>query len=105
MISGDSKMIMITATKEDGEFYDVTGAVIKWALKRKVNALINDITKTTDDGIILSNPTNGEFTIKLEPLDTIRLTGSFYHECEITDVHGNISTVTTGIVSITPSIV
>jgi hypothetical protein len=99
--AGDSKNITVTVTNADGSPIDLTGATIKWALKKRVSSPA-DITKETNTnaGISVANPTTGVFLIPLKPDDTKDLSGVFYHEAEVTDGVGNVSTVLTGEVTI-----
>lgn len=83
---------------------DLTGAIIKWGLKKTVNSLEILVTKTIGSGITVTDAVNGKYTIKLEPDDTKPLKAdTYYHECEITDNSGNVSTSFIGFVKINPS--
>jgi hypothetical protein len=100
MVAGDSKNVVVTTPGSDW-----TGATAKWVLKKSVSDTSNLVFKSTGDGgVSISNPTGGEITIKLDPVDTINLKGSsFYHEAEVTDAQGNVSTVMVGNVRIYPT--
>jgi hypothetical protein len=90
MIAGDTKSL-IAAMSED-----LTGASVKWALKKNVNSTENILLKT-------STVSGTDITIKLDPTDTLSLSGVYYHECEVTDQLNNVSTVFTGMCLITKS--
>jgi hypothetical protein len=92
MYSGESKVVIVSVTKENNAFLDLTGSKIKWSF--------NNVLKTDTNGIALSNPTNGEFTIYLNPADTQNLEGIYYHQAIITDAQGNVSPVMTGNITI-----
>ena len=93
MFAGDTKDILVTMTT------DLSGATIKWALKKRLNGT-QYIYKTTSSGITVSGST---FTIRLDVADTSDLSGGYYHEAEVTDALGNVSTVMTGSAKIEPS--
>lgn len=95
MFAGNSKDIIITMADSSG----LSGATIKWVLKKSVNGQL--ITMKTVGGGISIGLTF--FTVRLNPADTEGLSGRFYHEAELTDVLGNVSTVTTGHVTIEAS--
>ena len=89
--SGDDKVITVTVYDNDDVIVDITAATITWQLSQNVNSAAL-ITKTVGSGIALSDPTNGQFTVTLDPADTASLSGRYYHEAEITDSSGNVNT-------------
>lgn len=102
MYAGDTKDIVITVTNANGAVVNLSGASVRWALKKNVSASQNAY-KTTSSGVTLTSPSAGVFTVRLSAGDTQGLQGRYYHEAEVTDVLGNVSTVTTGYVTIEPS--
>lgn len=102
IIAGDSKQIVVTVTNTDGSLVDLTASTVKWAMKHNP-VMTNVVYKDTTAGITISNATGGEFTIQIDPTDTTGLTGDFYHEAELTDQTGNVSTVMTGRITILAS--
>lgn len=99
--SGDSKNIIIIVTDDNENIIDLSGSTIKWALKKTVNSIENNIYKdTSNGGIEITDALNGEFTVKLNPSDTEGLIGRFYHEAEVTDAIGSVSTILFGIATI-----
>lgn len=100
---GDTKNIVVTVSNNDGTLMDITAVSIKWRLKIK-NTISIDKT-TTNGGISITDSVNGKFTIHLVPSDTTSITGNFYHEAEITDVLGNVSTIFTGVAKVIKSII
>lgn len=101
---GDYKQIIITVLDENGEPLDLTGYSAIWCMHVQT---LNDIviTKTTSDGITISNPTSGELEIELEAVDTESLSARVYgHQCEIEDILGRHATVTTGYVKLHKSV-
>ncbi|MDR7237106.1 hypothetical protein J2Y02_001717 [Neobacillus drentensis] len=99
MYAGDSKSIIIPVTKDDGSPLNLTGAAVKWGVRKRESSTTNDILKESP-AITVSG---SEITISLAPVDTETLTGSYYHECELTDQQGNVSTLFVGLVTITKS--
>jgi hypothetical protein len=95
MVAGDTKNVVVTVAGTD-----LTGATIKWALKKSVSSTVANVSKTTSDGISISDAAGGVFTIALAPADTVNLKNDYYHEAEVTDQQGNVSTVMTGRISI-----
>jgi hypothetical protein len=93
MYAGDTKNLVVTMPE------DITGASVKWVLKQKY-ATDHRVLKTTSDGISISGM---DITIKLLPIDTAALHGTYHHECEVTDQLGNVSTIFTGMVTISKS--
>jgi hypothetical protein len=102
MYSGDTKLITVNISDDNFEDLDITGATLKWVVKRNIRSSTNNILKTTDDGIIVfdQQEQRGRIQIKILPADTEKLSGDFYHEIELTDVQGNVSTVMTGTITI-----
>lgn len=90
MYSGDDFNVNATVNE------DIAGASIKWALKKRVSSAETIAYKTTGDGITITNSSAGEFTIRLDAIDTEGLYGEFYHEAELTDATGFKSTVLVG---------
>jgi hypothetical protein len=88
MYAGDTKNLVITMPE------DLTGCSVKWGLRQRNNE--NVILKQSPTIAINGN----EITIPLLPIDTASLHGAYYHECELTDQQGSVSTVFTGMASI-----
>lgn len=93
MVAGDSKEIIVTIAD-----VDLFGCTIKWVAKRRVSDAQHKIKKDNLDGVSIT--TASTFTITLKPSDTKGLSGSYYHEAEITDAVGNVSTIMIGSMSI-----
>lgn len=94
MVSGDDKTLSITVTDSAGDAVDLTGASASWALGKQGQAALVIKTGT------ISAPATGVVTIALEPADTAALAGNYYHEMQVTDASGNVSTVAAGAVYI-----
>lgn len=91
MISGDTKTIVINSNE------NLTGATVKWGMKQRRS---EEFTLFKQGTIV-----NNEIHIELNSSDTQELSGKYIHECELTDQVGNVSTLLTGIVLITPDMI
>ncbi len=104
IFSGDDHTLIITV--DDGEDtpvpIDITGFTIWWHAARKSSSgkfsSKSSITKDNDliGGIIITDGPNGVFEVDLDKADTAALSGNLYHEAQVRDLAGNISTVMTG---------
>lgn len=97
--AGDTKDIIIAVTDAAGAAVNLSGATAKWVLKKNASAS-NSAYKTTGNGITV---VGGVVTVRMNSADTQGLQGRYYHEAEVTDVSGNVSTILTGYVTIEPS--
>jgi hypothetical protein len=106
MVAGDTTLLTVAVIDEAGAIVDLTNATAIWQMARTAQtpALL---TKTTDAnaGITITDPLGGILTVLLDPGDTEGLTGRWYHELEVIDVAGDISTVITGFVTIRPDLI
>jgi len=101
MVTGDTKILNVSIKDPAGKVVNILGYSIIWALKTSVGNSSTLIKKTIYDGISVTNGAGGIFQIRLESSDTEGMKPAvYYHECEITDSAGNISTVFTGRVSL-----
>lgn len=99
MVAGDSKNLIVSVT-EDGNTVNLDGSTAKWVLKKKKDSPENEVYKDISSGISVGG---NQLTIRLDPEDTETLYGGFYHECELTDAIGNVSTIMSGTVTINKS--
>lgn len=90
MYAGDTKNILIPVTNDRGAAVNLTGATYRWVLKKALQSSTNTLEKSDS----VTNANNIEFN--LAPSDTEGLLGNYYHECELTDQLGNVSTILTG---------
>ncbi len=104
MIAGDTRNLNITVYDEDnGGNKNIANATIKWVLyNEETDTTV--LTKTLASGITITSGLLGQLTVPLTPANTVNLTpGVYYHEVEITDETGNVSTVLSGHITINPS--
>lgn len=107
MFAGDTKHLETTVTDDAGAAKTLGGATIRYAMATSPQDEAVVSKATPDDAeISIDSPSEGVFTIHLDPADTEALTATtYYHEAEVTDSQGNVATVFTGSVSIRPSVV
>lgn len=101
MFAGDTENVVVTVT-EGGSPINLSGATIRWVMKR-AGSVTPLISKTSPAGITITDTAGGKFTISLMPADTEDQRGDYYHEAEVTDASGNVSTVMTGRAAISVS--
>lgn len=100
---GDNIVIEITITDVvTGVVKDVTGATdISWAASRN---FVDDPASLDKTGSVSDGP-NGKVQITLTAANTASLSPDKYeHQCRVTDASGNISTITTGTLTILASL-
>lgn len=102
--AGDTVELLVAVTDSiTGLAKNITGATIKWVLynERTQAAVVN---KTTSSGIAITDAAGGLYTVTVSALETATLTPeAFYHESEVTDSSGRVSTVFTGHIVVLPS--
>ena len=96
MYSGDHKNLVITVLDGNGASVLLTNASVSWMLA-ETPAGASLVSRTSDSGITVSGCT---FTVSLSPVHTASLGGVYYHEAQVRDSASQISTVTTGNVTI-----
>lgn len=58
------------------------------------------ISKSVDNGITVTDPLLMEFTVELEAADSAGLAGNYYYEIKIVADHGEVTTPTTGLMTV-----
>lgn len=86
--SGDSLLITFTVYQEDETTpKPLTSATITWGLS-KAQGKTPIVTKSAT----ITDAANGVCTVQIDPADTAALSGTLWHELEVTDISGNVST-------------
>ena len=98
LYAGDDATLTVTVT-EGVAAKDLTGASVVWVLYDRFSRAAV-LTKATGDGVTITDDEGGILTVDIDSTDTATLYGAYYHECKVTDSDGNISTVSTGTVTI-----
>lgn len=96
MHSGDTLVAEVPIVDEDGVAVDLTGAAATYRIADSAHGTVH-VEKAEGAGIVLAGDTA---TITLAPADTAELSGWYYHELEIIDTLGNVSTVFAGVLEI-----
>lgn len=103
---GDDKVISCTVYNglvANGALKNIAGASIVWGMYVAAGSGTT-LTKSTSDGISITDAANGVFEVTLTHTDTEALSAGWYaHEAEVTDSDGNISTVFTGTIEVKAS--
>jgi hypothetical protein len=99
-IAGDHFVLTFTVFDENGDLVNLNGAVAKWVLSIYGNTSIAILQKTG----VLTDPTNGVFTVTLLYNDTFTLGGKYIQQPVITDYSGKIFRPGQGIVTIVKAI-
>lgn len=112
MHAGDSKLLRITVTDAStGAVFNLTGCSAIWEASRELGAspftFYSDpvVSKSTTDGIAITDPTNGILEITLASVDTRGFQGNYYHELSVTDTSGNEQTVLVGTIAISKTLI
>jgi hypothetical protein len=102
--AGDTVNINVVVTDPaTGDPKNLAGATVQWAMFREYKGTVV-LTKDTDAGITITDEANGALTIALDASDTENVRPDIYaHEVEVTDSGGNVSTVTTGYITLEAS--
>ena len=104
MFSGDDKVLVVTVKDLAGVAVNLTGASITWKLADSLTGTVR-ATKTTAAGIAITDAADGVFEVTVADADTATLSGSYYHEAEVTDSSGRDSTVVFGNITIRPTLI
>lgn len=91
--AGDTLAIQGTVLDYTGSGVNITGCLLEWVLYKGATILLS---KSSGDGIFTKNALLGTYEIQLSESDTTIAPGLYHHECEMTDLAGNVTTVQTG---------
>jgi hypothetical protein len=108
LYQGDTRRIVVTVQDAAGQPVGLVGVAAKWQAAPGTADRFSPtavITKEIGAGIEITDGVAGELTISLAPEDTAGLTGTYYHELQITDASGDITTVLTGTMTVRRSLV
>ena len=103
MWAGDNCDVTVTVTDSTGASKDLTSGCVVWALA-EAPASASLVRKTSDaaSDIAISGCT---FTVYLVPVETSALAGNYFHEAQVRDSAGKVSTVTVGNVVINGGVI
>lgn len=103
LYSGDDCILAISIVDETGVALNVTGATFVWSLARTAGTPAI-LTKTSaGGGVVITNATTGAVQVTLTHNDTAASSVppfQYWHQLVMTDPSGNVSTVTTGYITV-----
>lgn len=104
IIAGETRVVVVTLTDQDGLAIDLTDAVIHYHA-----ALPTPMVKTNavNGGITITDALGGEFEIALEQTDTIGVTRAttVQHECKVLLASGDVVVAFTGKLAVGVSLI
>jgi hypothetical protein len=102
VFKGDSAILTVHVTDSVGADFNVTTATeITFTIKTAEDDTTVLLTKTlTLGGIILTDPTHGEFTVKIDDGDTTLIPGVKLYDIEV-EIGGDVYTVVKNTITIT----
>lgn len=104
IFAGDSQRLEVEVFDPDGELVDLLGVqAITWHLSRTVHHRPAIVEKSIGQGVTVVDAPNGRVDIEIDPADTEGRSGRHYHEIEVIDEQGHVSTILTGTVTIRPT--
>ena len=101
--SGDHRTLTFTVKDGADVVVDITGATFLWTVRRSVLSAVAEISLVSGESpseIDILVAASGTVQVVLVPTDTAALSGDFYHELQMTDVEGNVTTVAFGTLTI-----
>lgn len=94
--AGDDLVLNISITDENGKSLSVVGAAFVWTLAATAGATPAVTVTSAGGGIVLTNALSGWIKVTVLHTATTGLSGAMWHQLVMTDVNGNVSTITTG---------
>ena len=101
--SGDHRTFTFTVKDGDAVVIDITGASFLWTCRRSALSAVAEISKVSGESpseIDILVAANGTLVVSIYPSDTAGISGEFYHELQMTDAFGNVTTVAFGTLTI-----
>lgn len=91
-------VLVYTVVDQDNAAVNITGATIKWGIRRSLDHSVA-LTKTTSSGISITDASGGEFEVTISDTDTADLAvdnelTNYYMEAVITDLNSKVYTIT-----------
>jgi hypothetical protein len=99
MVRGDTRTFTIALTDADGVAIDLTDAAVAFSVS-------GAFTKTTGDGVVVSDPTSGIALVTVEPADTDWMRGRSARrfDVQVTMSDGSIRTPISGRFVVLPDV-
>ena len=106
LFQGDDETIAFETTDDSGDPIELSGVGITWALATSRRADEPTLEATRDAGITVIDAATGRFDVELDSSETATLASrSYYHEVELVDDEGDVTTVFSGFLSVKPTVV
>jgi len=93
VVAQNDLVIKYTVTDQDGAVVNLTGATVKWSIRRDLQTLAA-ISKSTVSGIVVTNAAGGLFEVTLTHTEVAILSREFIMEAVIIDQTGRVYTIT-----------
>ena len=85
-VLGEDRTLECTVVDANGAAQHSTGYAVEWVLREAPNSATADITKTTGDGITITDGPAGECRVAIADTNTIDLSpGRYFHTLRRTD--------------------
>ena len=106
LFQGDHETIAFEITDASGDPIDLSGVGITWALATTSRADDPTLEATRDAGITVIDAAAGRFDVELDSSETATLVPrSWYHEVELVDGNGDVTTVFTDQLSVRATVI
>lgn len=107
---GNTATITIPVLTEARAKVDLSGSTARWWMGKSVSATGTDVyvKKSSGTGITFDLGTDVDtvvITLDASDTETLTKTGTFYHECEVVDGSGDVSTVAVGKFVLKPTMI
>lgn len=106
--AGDTMPVYVTVTDQFDGVMPLHNVTAIWQASKGTPGRFSPtpvLTKSSEAGITITNASAGELLIDLQPADTVGLSGDYYHELQLTDSEGAVSTVLRGTMTIIKQLV
>jgi hypothetical protein len=103
MFQGDDHVLEVSVQDSNGDPIDLSGSLIDWALAANVSSdqlLIQKNSGASPGGITITDAGGGVFEVLIDAEDTEDLSGLYYHQSQVIDAEGSVSTIVAGWVRI-----
>jgi hypothetical protein len=109
MFAGDTMRVNFTITDAStGNALDLFGTTVRWQMSRAKPVGFSStpiLSKMEGDGLEIVDSFGGTILVRLAPEDTEGRSGSFYHELEIIDADGDVSTAYSGTFTVNKALI
>lgn len=109
MFAGDTMRMNFAITDAStGNELDLFGSTVRWQMSRAKTVGFSStpiLSKTEGDGLEIVDAFGGLILVRLAPEDTEGRSGVFYHEVELIDADGDVSTAYSGTFTIKKALI